>query len=315
MMTYIIENIHILNNGQLNRTSLIVEMGRISYKNQAVSRYNFMRMNGDSFIMTPTHVILDSQIPFHQSYQLQKEYYMEQFINKGCTTLLTYVEIQYESELQQKINQFEKYLLNCPIDYVMGVQIPLRLLTPSFIRECKKRKIPAIFVKIEQGEALNQISWGWIKQALFPYNSVLIPIFANKTIEEQGKIIWNQIMSKEKISCITEELKEHQPISKNILAKVGIFPIKASLFQGSEVSYNLYQWDHTYIGGNDEEFYKANENKLLVTVHKDKVIRAGEKMYFILENGEYVKIKVPSFFSFNDETSKSKKYLNFKLFK
>ena len=296
MMTYIIDNIPILNNGQLNRTSLIVENGRISYKNETVNRYNFMRMNGDSFIMTPTHVILNSQIPFHQSDQLQKEYYMGQFIKKGSTTLLTYVEIQYESELQQKLNQYEKYLLNCPIDYVVGVRIPLRLLTPNFIRECKKRKIPAIFVKIEQGEALYQISWGWIKQALFPYNSVLIPTFTNKTEEDQGKIIWNQIMSKEKVSSITEELKEQQPISKNNLAKIGIFPIKASLFQGSEVSYNLYQRDHTYTCGNDEEFYELNENKLLVTVHKDKVIRAGDKVYFILENGECVNIKVPSFF-------------------
>ena len=176
-MAYILENVNILKQGKLSRTSLLVENGKISLMKPSLDRYRFMKMDGDSFIMTATHVTLDTQIPIHQSFHDQKEYYSDQFIRKGCTTFLTYVEINHEFELQTKLEQFKKDLLNSPIDYVIGIKIPIRLLTARFMRECKKRKIPAIFVRIENNDELASVPWGWIKEAMFPYNSPLIPIF------------------------------------------------------------------------------------------------------------------------------------------
>ena len=113
-MAYILENVNILKNGELSRTSLLVEHGKITLMKPSLERFRFMKMDGDSFIMTAPHVTLDTQIPFHQPFYEQKEYYIDQFIRKGCTTFLTYVEINHEFELQIKLEQFKKDLLNSP---------------------------------------------------------------------------------------------------------------------------------------------------------------------------------------------------------
>ena len=49
------------------------------------------------------------------------------------------------------------------------------------------------------------------------------------------------IMSKEKISSFSDEILEKQPITERLLAKIGIYPLKASIHQGAEISYNFYE--------------------------------------------------------------------------
>ncbi len=302
-MAYILENVNILKRGKLSRTSLLVEHGRISFMKPSINRFRFMKMDGDSFIMTATHVTLDTQIPIHQPFQEQKEYFSDQFIRKGCTTLLTYVEIKHEFELQSKLEQFKKELLNSPIDYVIGIKIPIRLLSASFMRECKKRKIPAIFVRIENKDELDSVPWGWIKEAIFPYNSPLIPIFqvGNDSNElKQVKQTWQMIMSKVNISSIADEIIEKQSISEQILAKIGIYPIKSSIHLGAEVSYNFYEKSRELYQIDQNELYKQHESKLCITVHKETVIKAGEQLNFQSGFGEHIQIKTPSFYTIDD---------------
>ena len=66
------------------------------------------------------------------------------------------------------------------------------------MRECKKRKIPAIFVRIENKDELFSVPWGWIKEAMFPYNSPLIPIFQVEKDNSELKQTWQMVMSKKR---------------------------------------------------------------------------------------------------------------------
>ena len=300
VMTYILENVNILKNGKLSRTSLLVEHGKITLMKPSLDRFRFMKMDGDSFIMTAPHVTLDTQIPFHQPFHEQKEYYSDQFIRKGCTTFLTYVEINHEFELQIKFDQFKKNLLNSPIDYVIGIKIPIRLLTARFMRECKKRKIPAIFVRIDNKDDLSSVPWGWIKEAMFPYNSPLIPIFQVGKDNSELKQTWQMVMSKEKISSFSDEILEKRPITERHLAKIGIYPLKASIHQGAEISYNLYEKSRELYKLDQTELYDQHEYKLRITVHKGTVIKAGEQLNFQSGFGEQIIIKTPSFYTIDD---------------
>ena len=47
-------------------------------------------------------------------------------------------------------------------------------------------------------------------------------------------------MEKEKIPALCEEVEEDQPLSISHLNKIGLYPQKASLMHGTELSYNLY---------------------------------------------------------------------------
>ena len=76
VVAYILENVNLLKGENLSRTSLLIERGKITLMKPSLNRFRYMRMDGDSFIMTAPHVTLDTQIPFHQPFYEQKEYYL-----------------------------------------------------------------------------------------------------------------------------------------------------------------------------------------------------------------------------------------------
>ncbi len=203
-MGYIIENATILKDSKITECSLLIKENQIAAKQTQFKQYKVIRMNTEAFIMTPTFVQLDSAIPLNTSFQELKKYIMEKYIMKGCTTLFTYTSITYENELNRKIKEVKTALIGSPIDFIIGVKIPMRLVTPSFMRKCKKEKVPAIFLEVSDSEELKDIPWSWIRESLFPYNSPLIPIISNDQKKEAKNVMskWKVIMEKEKIPAI-----------------------------------------------------------------------------------------------------------------
>jgi hypothetical protein len=249
--------------------------------------------------MTPSYVLLDTRIPLNASFQEFRKYMVENFLLKGCTTLLTYSSITYESELTEKIKETKTALISSPIDFLISVKVSLRLLTPSFIRKCKKERIPAIFIEVEDLDELTNIPWGWIREALFPYNCPLVPIISNHLKKDARRALskWKDIMENEKIPAILEEMQEDQPLSFPVLNKIGLYPQKASLLHGAEVSYNLYLKAREIINVDEVELFHYHSDRLLVTVNKGKVVRAGEEVLFKPGYGEYVRVRTPSYFA------------------
>jgi hypothetical protein len=260
-----------------------------------------MKMNAESFIMTPSYVLLDSSIPLNASFQEFRKYMIENFLLKGCTTLLTHISVSYESELVKKKNDTKTALINSPIDFLISVKIPLRLLTPSFIRKCKKERVPAIFIEVDDLEELEKIPWGWIREALFPYNCPLVPIISSEIKKDAKRALskWKVIMESEKIPAILEELRENQPLSPLVLNKIGLYPQKASLLHGAELSYNLFLKAREIMNVDEVALFLYHSNRLVVTVNKGKVIRAGDEVLFKPGYGEYVRVRTPSYFAFS----------------
>ncbi|MDQ1001726.1 hypothetical protein QFZ28_002126 [Neobacillus niacini] len=298
-MGYIIENANILKETKLTKLSLLIEGDHIAVKKEHIQNNKLIKMCADSYIMTPSYVIVDTRIPLNASFLEFRKYMVENFLLKGCTTLLTYCSITYENHITEKIKETKTALISSPIDFLISVKIPLRLLTPSFIRKCKKERIPAIFIDIEDLNELTNVPWGWIREALFPYNCPLIPLISNGLKKDARRALskWKDIMEKEKIPAILEELKENQPLSIPVLNKIGLYPHKASLLHGTEISYNLYLKAREIINVDEVELFHYHSDRLLVTVNKGKVIRAGEEVLFKPGLGEYVRVRTPSYFA------------------
>ncbi|MEW9049833.1 MAG: hypothetical protein AB2392_01655 [Neobacillus sp.] len=299
-MEYIIENANILKDKTLNHCSLLIKEKTIVSNQASFNRYSFMRMNVESFIMTPTFVLLDSKLPLKATFQELRTYIMDHFLVKGCTTIFTYANISYESELREKMKELKTALISCPIDFIIGVKIPVSVLSASFLRKCKKEKIPAIFIEVNHTEELQKIPWGWIKEAIFPYNSPLIPIISTPIKKEAKSVMskWKETLEKHKIPSLFEEIEEHSPLAIPILNKIGLYPQKASLMNGSELSYNLYFNNLEDKNVEVTDLFHYHGDRLAVTVHKGKVIRAGKEVLFKPGYGEYVKVRTPSYFSF-----------------
>ena len=299
-MTYIIENANIISQQSIKTTSFLINQDRINSVQPSFNKLNHMRMNVSPFIMTPTFVMYSHQICEGKSFQETKKHLIDHFIKQGCTTILTTADIKFESEFSKSMSQKKASFNTVPIDYIVAVKVPVNLLTPSFIRKCKKEKIPAIFLQIDRKEDLASVPWGWIRDALFPYNCPIIPVFPMKQEIEQKQNIdfWKKIITIEKIPALQTEIQEMVPICKQYLAKMGIHPLKANLLQGGEVSYNLYNMQLEGKPVEESELYDYHNDKLVVTVHKGKVIRAGERVLFRSGFGEHVTINKPSFYVF-----------------
>lgn len=298
-MMYIIENANLLKDMQLNTRSFLISENRITKIGSHFNHYRMIKMDAGPYIMTPTFVLFNSNIPQIGSFQELKTCLLEECILKGCTTLFTYVSVSYENELSAKITKLKTALLSSPIDFIIGVRVPIRLITPSFIRSCKKEKIPAIFVDLQNSNELEKIPWGWIREAMFPFNSPLIPLISSEQKKEVKTVLskWKGIMNRENIPALYDELKENQPLAVTILNKVGLYPQKASLMCGMELSYNLYTKTKEIQNVDEVNLFHYHGDRLVVTVHKGKVLRAGDEVLFKPGNGEHVRVRTPSYFS------------------
>ncbi len=299
-MAYIMENIALVQNDTLIRTNCMIERKQISFLGPIVRNYRYMKMNVEPFIMTAPYVLFAPEIPVDHDIIVHREFFCNRLIRKGCTTFLTYVNINFQFEIQEKLAGLKNNLLNSPLDFVIGIKIPLRLLTVNLMRECKRKKIPAIFVAIEKGEQLEEVAWGWIKEAMFPHNCPLIPVFLEDKLSNEykrTKMLWQSITSKHRIPSLLNELNERKPLTKQELAKIGIFPYKGSIHHGAEVSYNLYQYSMEMNSLQEGAIFKGHLDRLVITVHKGTVIRAGEDMKFQPGYGEHLQFVKPSYFS------------------
>jgi hypothetical protein len=298
-MTYIIENANVLDGKKFTITSFLIKQDKIASILPSTAKLKHMRMDAKAFIVTPTYVMYDPNIPEGGPFREIKNYFLEQFIKRGCTTVLTTADILFESEFSVKMKRKHTSLFTSPIDYIVAVKIPVRLLTPSFIRKCKKEKVPAIFVEMYKPDELDHVPWGWIREALFPYNPPLVPVFAFEGEKERQRVKekWMKIVLKEKIPSLKDEIQANVPIPKQDLAKIGIYPLKGGLQQGSEISYNMYVKDHECRQVDEMNLFLYHNHRLVVTMHKGKIIRTGEKAFFRSGFGEKVTVKMPSFYT------------------
>lgn len=293
-MSYIIENANILKDEKLVQTSLKIEHDRIVSYGGSYTHIKQIKMNADPFVMTPTHIIFDTSFSKLSTAASIKEHIKTNLISKGCTTFVTYASIQYEHEFIPKIKELKNKLVNSPIDFVIAIKIPLKLLHPAFLRKCKKEKIPAIFVEVNDPEELQPIPWGWIRDALFPYQCPLIPIFHNH--KQKSIVIWEKSLTESKVPFISKELEVGKPLSLSVLKKMGIYPLKSNLHFGGEVSYNLYLKSQEFNIVDENQLFLYYGHRLICTVHKGTVIRAGKEIVYRPGFGEHVKIDRPGFY-------------------
>jgi len=298
-MSYIIENANILKESTLTKSSLLIQENRIAGIQKQYRHYQMMKMNLEEFILTPTCVLFNTDISPNVPFSEFKGMMIDKFIGKGCTTLFTYVDVRQEKELTDKLNAMRTVFMSSPIDYAIAVRIPIRLLTDSFIRKCRKEMIPAIFVKLDDPEELENIPWGWLRNSMFPNNCPLIPSVLLTHPQESRKVLakWKQIMRQEKIPSFPHEIEENQPLSISELNKVGLYPLKSSLLNGAELSYNLYFKSSEIKNVDEMSLFHYHGDRLTVTVHKGKIVRSGSEVLFKSGYGEHVKVKTLAFFS------------------
>ncbi|MBN8190739.1 hypothetical protein JI667_01140 [Bacillus sp. NTK074B] len=299
MSTYIIENANCLKDTKLTRTSFLVEDGRVSSIRDSFRYYRYMKMDIAPFLMTPGHVMCDLDVPEGSgNFTTIKNYYLNELINKGCTTVLTAFSIKYEYEFLTELKIRKASMINSPLDYTIGLRISANLITPNIIRSCKRQRVPVIWIEMDEAGKFKDIPWGWIKGLLYDYPITFVPFFTTN-IDMKTKMkhlkIWQQSMGNEGIPHIPHEIPSKVPLELSILKKIGIYPLRGSFLVGGEISYNLYMMP----SDTDTEPLSFHYDELVLkcTMNKGKYHYVNSRGHFYPGAGGELIIQTPGYFT------------------
>lgn len=279
-MPYIIDNVQMYEMNGYRKCSILIEGNEFRRIENTLRKLLHMRMNGNPYILTPENIFLDDSLHNVQSFTQFKKVIKEKFLLKGCTTFISVVDVKFEREIVKKINEQRNKLLNTPIDFLIALRVPLKKLTPTFIRCCKRLKIPLVIVKIDCLHELDQTPWGWIRDALFPQQIAIFPEFDPDISLHSFQKKWSTIMSNHKLLSDVSCPREHEPLSKDVLMKIGLYPERGTVRTGAKVNYNLYNYS--------DEIEIVEQNRPVdydnhipeVIVHNGAVLKAGEQIFF-----------------------------------
>ncbi|MBS4217310.1 hypothetical protein KHA96_03165 [Bacillus sp. FJAT-49711] len=293
-MDYIIENAVSIDNGQRKKVSMLVRDCEIRYFGSKSLNLSLLKMDASSFAITPSFIYFAPNIP-DLPFEQFKVYFSNQFLKKGCGTLITHFDISLLKDFDKMLIKKRISLLNSPIDFLIGVRVPATILNPALIIKCKQMKIPIIFIEFTRMSELEKIPWGWIKNASFPYNPIFIPTFPPAMKTYRRKLLsqkWNNILQAEKLPHLSQPLQSDTPLKIEIIKKIGLYPKKGILKVGGEISYNLY------LQLNEFEHVSKDINKYdpSIAVQKGKFIFINETAIFRPGYGDEITINKTSLF-------------------
>ncbi|MFN7252217.1 MAG: hypothetical protein ACK4M9_15655 [Anaerobacillus sp.] len=293
-MKYIIENALTNIYGEEQRNSYLIEGSKVMYNANHFSQYNHMRINTDRFVLTPGYAMVDFSILSISHFSSFKER-MKHLQSIGCTTLITAFNVFLEHEFRTELKKAKHALINSSIDYLLGAKIPLSKLTPTMVRMCCKHKVPLIFAEIIDPEEINDVNWQWIRGELFPYHTMIVPIWnipGSKRTLQRFKMEWEQILTVNKITTQIDAPIEHAPLSKQFLLNVGLYPKKGALKVGTDADYLLFS--KAELDG-DEKDYKDIHPEVVVA--NGVVKKAGIEVYIQPGVGKELTVAVPRQFT------------------
>ncbi|MFV8828359.1 hypothetical protein [Alkalihalobacterium sp. APHAB7] len=275
------------------KKSYYIENDSISYVNDRMDKLKFTRINMSGFTIAAGHIMNDFNIinfKHKEAYKMR----FKRLIEKGCTTIVTFPFVENVDELKKKLRHARHQLINSPIDYVIGIQTNIDGFTPALVRKCKNEKVPIILVNITSVEDFYKVAWGRIKEAMLTYQLLVIPNWTVTplTRKEEQKLAdtWEMLSNQHRIPTHHPFLCEHEPFSKVLSKKIGLYPKKSELIAGSDVDYIMFQKD----APGQEVCDTPNEPAVVVL--RGKVLKAGDHVYYKPGYGREVRIAVPRHF-------------------
>jgi hypothetical protein len=297
-MEYIIEQIE--TNGELKFTkSYLVHNNMITYIADRPLRMKRMKLNLSGFKLQPGYVMADFSINSIETEEHLTDR-LTRLTEKGCTTMLTTFSINYEREFSNHLKTLRQLLRTSTIDYVIGLSLPVKKLTPSLIRKCQRDKLPFVLVDVYNEDELDEVTWEWIRNANFPYVVQIIPNWKLNLPDKKLNQLqqrWNKLAKEKQIATISPFPAEHLPLQKHQLQQLGIYPQKGVLTIGSELDYVLYREDNevTSVDEHDNVYYDKKEAPLVV-VRKGTIIKHGEDNHYQPGAGQEIVVIRPGLF-------------------
>ncbi|WP_226534985.1 hypothetical protein [Fictibacillus halophilus] len=220
--------------------SYLVDSQKISYVSQGPLRMNVMKMSMHGFKMIPGHITPLMSINKMTVEDVRRQ--VDEKTQRGTTTILTSARIDFLHEADHELKRTRHQLISSSIDYCIGLSLSPEKITPNIVRYCKQKKIPFIELICDDFSQLTRVVWERIREANFPYGTVIFPKFPFDIEDKKKKIWqkkWNELSANMQIPTLYRELNEDEPLPLPFLKMLGIYPQKGGLFSGSDADYCL----------------------------------------------------------------------------
>ncbi|MFC7370522.1 hypothetical protein ACFQPF_02400 [Fictibacillus iocasae] len=161
--------------------------------------------------------------------------------DKGMTTMLTSARATYHHEIKQSLKRMKHTLNNAAVDYLIGVTVAANRLTPEFVKECNRERVPFILFKVSRHDELLCLPWEWLREANYLFRLTFVPDFSDAASEKARKSLakhWKALAVEKNIPYWTE-LYDESSVPDIFLKKIGLYPVKGTLMSGSDTDYTL----------------------------------------------------------------------------
>ncbi|RKL67577.1 hypothetical protein CR203_09510 [Salipaludibacillus neizhouensis] len=264
-----------------------IENRSIRYYNKAFSKKNIMTLDTTTFDVRAGKVTMDADIS-NAYIRGEGVSYSKRLLLGGYSSFIHIVDISYESQTDVILDKSRRALMNCPLDYIHGVRLPITKLTPSWIRLLKNHSIFLICIKPKTVESLLSIPWGRILEAAFPKRMMFVLDPDIETENEKGlkeiEQAWSRLITRFSINSFMEISSFTNDLPLLFLKRMGLYPHKGSFDSGSDADYFMYE-------KND-----PMKNKYIapaIIVQKGEILKAGTSWYLDNKKGKELKYIIP----------------------
>ncbi|WLD91817.1 hypothetical protein [Alkalihalobacillus sp. AL-G] len=294
-MEYILENVWTTDE-EPKKKNVHVKNSIVSYVSERPLKMKCMTVNTSGLHVIPGFVMRDFSLEGMDTESLLKR--CKQLISTGCTTVVTTFSIRFAKELEGRYNRLVEHLSVLPIDYVIGLSLPMTRITPSLIRTCQKKKIPFIYGILEQEEDIDTVIWEWIRNVNFPYTIPIIAGWEQLALQEkrlmQLQDRWSRVSKSKSITTIKQLPLPEQPFTKYHLQELGIYPQKGSWVTGCDIDYVIYEQDTPLAAQSRVQYDESNQPVLVV--RKGTALKVGDDIYINPGEGKQLQITRPGLF-------------------
>lgn len=296
-MAYIIDKINLLENNKVVKCSILIQGSTFRFIENNLDKFRFMKMDLSAYLMTPGFAMIDQTVQHLHDCQTFKKY-LKHLILKGCTFLIAAVDLSCEREWNEKERLIRKIMMNSSIDYSFAAKVPLKRLNPPLVRMLKRRNIPLIIVDIKKEDEFEKVVWEWVREALFPVQTPIFPHFSAKDsfVQKHLQLKWSNIVERYKLPSVKECPKDGEPLEKDALMKIGLYPLRCEILCGSNVDYNLFPLIDLVEKNGQLDYDNHNPE---VIVHNGIVLKAGERIFFRPGAGKEIRLTAPGRFKIN----------------
>lgn len=282
-----------IKNGQVCKLSYVVKDGRIDYIKERMPYWRKWRVESTSFVLAPAKVGFESSFLMSE-HKEEREQLERKWLRRGVTTIAVVAAAHSERNVPEAFNRAHEQMKGMALDYVIGLSIPLRLLKPSLLHQCRRLKIPFLQIRMDE-DALDQLPWSHLSNALVSYQTMLIPnVSGQASMRETIRRKWKDYCELYGISTTTN----NEIWSKETLQKSGLYPTKGELLIGSDADYLLYHQHTTHYRSRQARMVATSEildydkDEPAIVVRRGQLLKAGIS-YALNDQGKPMTIAKP----------------------